>query len=142
MRSPTLRVACGRGALIAMAVCAGGIALSAPAAQSATLPYQDPTQPVPARVAIEDGRPVRITTDRRGFAGGSVISRAGPWCTSGHWWEEQSRARVNGPGASGVRSQRGNWNRDEWDVALTDGAVYRIFRDGDAGGWFIDAIVD
>jgi protein ImuB len=99
-------------------------------------------QPVPARVAIEDGRPVRITTDRRGFAGGSVVSRAGPWRTSGHWWEEKSRARVNGPGASGVGSHRGNWNRDEWDVALTDGAVYRIFRDCDAGGWFVDAIVD
>jgi len=41
-----------------------------------------------------------------------------------------------------VRSHRGSWNRDEWDVALTDGAVYRIFRDCDAGGWFIDAIVD
>jgi protein ImuB len=99
-------------------------------------------QPVPARVAIEDGCPVRITTDRRGFAGGSVVSRAGPWRTSGHWWEEKSRARVNGPGASGVGPHRGNWNRDEWDVALTDGAVYRIFRDCDAGGWFIDAIVD
>jgi len=100
-------------------------------------------QPVPARVAIEGGRPVRITTDRPGFAGGSVVSHAGPWRTSGHWWEGKSRARVNGPGASsGMRSCRGNWNRDEWDVALTDGAVYRIFRDCDAGGWFIDGIVD
>jgi protein ImuB len=99
-------------------------------------------QPVPARVAIEGGRPVRITTDRRGFAGGSVVSHAGPWRTSGHWWEEKSRARLNGPGASAVRSHRGTWNRDEWDVALTDGAVYRIFRDCDAGGWFIDGIVD
>jgi protein ImuB len=99
-------------------------------------------QPVPVRVAIEDGHPVRLTTDRRGFAGGSVVSRAGPWRTSGHWWAEKSRARVNGPSASGVGSHRGNWNRDEWDVALTDGAVYRIFRDCDAGGWFIDAIVD
>ena len=34
------------------------------------------------------------------------------------------------------------WNRDEWDVALTDGGVYRIFRDRETDGWFIDAIVD
>jgi len=34
------------------------------------------------------------------------------------------------------------WNRDEWDVALSDGAVYRIFRDRDTDGWFVDAIVD
>ena len=34
------------------------------------------------------------------------------------------------------------WNRDEWDVALSDGTVYRIFCDRDTDGWFIDAIVD
>ena len=35
-----------------------------------------------------------------------------------------------------------SWDRDEWDVALTDGVVYRIFQDRETGGWFIDAIVD
>ena len=35
-------------------------------------------QPVPARVAVADGRPVRVTTDRRGFAGGAVTHCAGP----------------------------------------------------------------
>jgi hypothetical protein len=34
------------------------------------------------------------------------------------------------------------WNRDEWDVSLSDGAVYRVFRDRDHDRWFIDAIVD
>src|SRR2546423_6408844 len=34
--------------------------------------------PVPARVVVADGRPVRVTTDRRGFAGGSVTRSAGP----------------------------------------------------------------
>src|SRR5262249_36495614 len=29
-------------------------------------------QPVPARVTVEGGRPVHVTTDRRGFAGGTV----------------------------------------------------------------------
>src|SRR5262249_19743871 len=43
-------------------------------------------QPVPARVAIENGRPARVTTDRRGFVGGSVVRCAGPWRTSGDWW--------------------------------------------------------
>jgi hypothetical protein len=36
----------------------------------------------------------------------------------------------------------GAFNRDEWDVRLADGAVYRIFQDCDTDGWFIDAIVD
>ena len=36
----------------------------------------------------------------------------------------------------------GPWSRDEWDVALNDGAVYRIFRDRSTDAWFIEAIVD
>jgi protein ImuB len=36
----------------------------------------------------------------------------------------------------------GAWNRDEWDVALSDGAVYRIFRDRERNQWFIDGVVD
>src|SRR5207249_2127155 len=43
-------------------------------------------QPVPARVAMAGGRPIRVTTDRRGFAGGAVVHCAGPWRTSGNWW--------------------------------------------------------
>ncbi|HEX7796223.1 MAG TPA: hypothetical protein VF456_17795 [Vicinamibacterales bacterium] len=82
-------------------------------------------QPVPARVAVgSDGRPVRVTTDRRGFAGGGVTACVGPWRTSGEWW------------------QAADWNRDEWDVSLNDGAVYRIFRDRSTEAWFVEAIVD
>ncbi|MFI5246003.1 MAG: hypothetical protein ACHQQR_12300 [Gemmatimonadales bacterium] len=86
--------------------------------------------PVPARVAVADGRPARVTTDRRGFAGGAVVQCAGPWKVSGDWW-------MGVAGGSG-----GAFNRDEWDVALSDGAAYRIFRDRDTDGWFIDGIVD
>jgi protein ImuB len=105
--------------------------------------------PVPACVTPgSDGRPARVTTDRRGFAGGVVLSCAGPWRTSGDWWTGEG---AHGAGAAGgvVRSSgagasrgAGGWNRDEWDVALNDGAVYRIFRDRVTDAWFIDAIVD
>jgi protein ImuB len=91
-------------------------------------------QPVPARVTVAGGRPARVTTDRRGFDGGLVLQCAGPWRTSGEWWS-----------VAPLRSERSHqtaWNRDEWDVALGDGAVYRIFRDRDTDRWFIDAIVD
>jgi len=87
-------------------------------------------EPVPARVAVAGDCPVRVTTDRRGFAGGAVVKSAGPWRTSGEWW------------AGGPPPIQPYWNRDEWDVALSDGAVYRIFRDRETDGWFIDAIVD
>ena len=60
-------------------------------------------QPVPARVVVDDGRPTRVTTDRRGFAGGAVIDAAGPWRTSGEWWEGRAdTAGKAGPaGAAG-----------------------------------------
>jgi protein ImuB len=48
---------------------------------------------------------------------------AGPWRTSGGWWAQ-------------------HWNRDEWDVALEDGAVCRVFQDRDSGQWFVDGIYD
>ena len=41
---------------------------------------------VPARVLVEDGRPVRVTTERRGISGGRIEKSAGPWRTSGEWW--------------------------------------------------------
>ena len=107
-------------------------------------------QPVPARVIAEDDRPVRVTTDRRGYAGGSVVHAAGPWRTSGAWWAgEAGRAgrepRLRNspvPPFRPVPPILPYWDRDEWDVSLSDGAVYRIFRDRDTDGWFIDGIFD
>jgi protein ImuB len=94
-------------------------------------------QPVPARVAFVDGRPVCVMTDRHGFAGGAVVQCAGPWRTSGNWWagEAGRTARAGRVGGAG-------WNRDEWDVVVNNGTVYRIFCDRETDAWFIDAIVD
>jgi hypothetical protein len=84
--------------------------------------------PVPARVRMEEGKPVRVTTDRRGLSGGRVETCAGPWRTSGGWWMEVASTR--------------SWDRDEWDVTLNDGATYRLFRERDADLWFVEGIVD
>jgi protein ImuB len=100
-------------------------------------------QPVPARVAVADGCPVRVTTDRHGLAGGAVLAAAGPWRTSGHWWAGRAgRAGAESRDERSVPPELPSWNRDEWDVAVADGAVYRIFRDRETDGWFIDAIFD
>ena len=108
-------------------------------------------QPVPARVIAEDDRPVRVTTDRRGYVGGSVVHAAGPWRTSGSWWAgEAGRAGEASRGGHGDSTppcfpglpRPPYWNRDEWDVSLSDGGVYRIFRDRETDGWFIDGIFD
>jgi hypothetical protein len=34
------------------------------------------------------------------------------------------------------------WDRDEWDVTLSDGATYRIFRDRHSDAWCVEGIVD
>jgi protein ImuB len=93
-------------------------------------------QPVPARVVVAAGRPVRITTDRRGFVGGTVTSSTGPWRTSGDWWKQPAET-----GKASAPTQSA-WDRDEWDVAVTDGALYRVFQDRETKGWFIDGIFD
>jgi protein ImuB len=84
---------------------------------------------VPARVLVEDGRPVRVTTERRGMSGGRIEKCAGPWRTSGEWWL-----------ADGGNNRP--WDRDEWDVTVAEGATYRLFRARDANAWFIDGVLD
>ena len=88
--------------------------------------------PIPARVTLERGRPVRVITDRRGFSGGRVERCEGPWRSSGDWW-------VQGYAAHAPHA----WNCDEWDVVLSEGSTYRISQArGDGETWSIDGIVD
>lgn len=82
--------------------------------------------PVAVRVTNERGRPTQVAIDRRGMPGGRVEQFAGPWRSSGAWWQ-----------ADGA-----HWDRDEWDVALSDGSVCRLFRDRVTGTWFIEGVVD
>ena len=95
--------------------------------------------PVPARVAIHDGRPARVTTERRGLEGGRVEAAAGPWRTSGEWWRVPDARVQTRPDGSALQV---GWSRDEWDVALSDGAIYRIYRDRAHDRWFVDGICD
>jgi protein ImuB len=119
------------------------VAPSASSDQPLTSALRRWRQPVPARVAVVDGRPARVTTDRRGCTGGTVVQCAGPWRTSGAWWAAQKfevrsqKAEVRSAAAGATA-----WSRDEWDVWLSDRAVYRIFRDRETDAWFLDAIVD
>jgi protein ImuB len=106
--------------------------------------------PVPARIRVEGGIPVRVIIDRRGLSGGTVEKYAGPWRTSGGWWMPvQPRSPLPpipplppvAPVAP-VAPVPPNWDRDEWDVTLSDGATYRVFRERDTDAWFVEGVVD
>jgi protein ImuB len=99
-------------------------------------------RPWPVRVTTaDDGRPVRVTpapTVAPGSAwrssaprGGAVREHAGPWRTSGEWRERPAAGHKGGP-----------WDRDEWDVAVEDGGVYRISRDVASGDWVVEGYWD
>ncbi len=75
--------------------------------------------PMEARVETEGGVPKQIST--RVFRG-KIAQTAGPWRSSGDWWRDDA------------------WNRDEWDIAVADGALYRIYRA--PAGWFVEGIYD
>ncbi|WP_031499538.1 hypothetical protein [Bryobacter aggregatus] len=76
--------------------------------------------PLPAEVRLEQGQPRSIRAD--GVAG-KVSRTAGPWRSSGDWWNELQ------------------WRRDEWDVALEQGGIYRIYRQPEEQ-WFVDGVYD
>jgi len=75
--------------------------------------------PRAARVAIAAGQPSFIAAE--GIRG-KVVDLAGPWRTSGDWWTADP------------------WSRDEWDIELSDGALYRLYCD--AAGWFVEGSYD
>jgi len=75
--------------------------------------------PRAARVSLTSGQPSFIAAD--GIRG-KVLEFAGPWRTSGDWWTSVP------------------WSSDEWDIALSDGAIYRLCCN--PGGWFVEGSYD
>ena len=86
--------------------------------------------PRPVRVRVIDNRPVHVNVGGSVASGGRVVTCAGPWRTSGQWW---TPAGCSGPA---------EWNHEEWDVALADGAVHRLHRDCAVDRWFLEGTVD
>jgi protein ImuB len=77
--------------------------------------------PLRATVQLQAERPIRVVARQ---VRGEVVSRAGPWRASGDWWTSQA------------------WARDEWDVVLQTGALYRLCWDRPAAAWFVEGLYD
>jgi hypothetical protein len=82
--------------------------------------------PVAARVIADRGTPARVWPAARHLPGGEVVACAGPWRSSGRWWV------IDG----------GGWDRDEWDVAIGGGPIYRVARDRASGQWSVEGLFD
>jgi protein ImuB len=75
--------------------------------------------PLPAQVEVAGRAPVRMMS---ADGGGGINARRGPYEMSGDWWDSQP------------------WSREEWDVELAGGQIYRLSRQ--PGGWFVEGVYD
>jgi protein ImuB len=78
-------------------------------------------------VTYQDGRPSHISSERQNQITGEVLWAAGPWRSSGDWWEQDS------------------WVRDEWDIAVQEKsgiALYRLVHDLVGGRWVLEGSYD
>ena len=83
--------------------------------------------PVGVVVTMQDGKPASITCPKNEEMQGEILWAAGPWRSSGDWWEQEG------------------WARDEWDIAVqgeTGIALYRLVRDRLGGRWFMEGAYD
>jgi protein ImuB len=106
--------------------------------------------PLQATVTLRDGQPAHIVCARRKEVAGNILWMAGPWRSSGDWWEQDG------------------WSRDEWDIAIAlpvarnqlsigsgqlllasspspekpSLALYRLVHDLLSGRWFVEGTYD
>ncbi len=55
---------------------------------------------------------------------GRILESSGPWKTSGEWWSSCA------------------WTREEWDVEIDDGALYRIYCELPTYNWYVHGVYD
>lgn len=77
--------------------------------------------PRPVEVFDDHGRPDFVRGDH---FGGRVVALAGPWRLAGEWWTDDC------------------FVRDYFDMGLSDGGVYRIYRNAHTGRWFVEGEYD
>jgi len=83
--------------------------------------------PIGVGVTMRDGKPTCINCHKSKEMQGEILWAAGPWRSSGDWWEQEG------------------WARDEWDIAVqeeTGIALYRLVRDRLDGRWFVEGTYD
>jgi protein ImuB len=83
--------------------------------------------PVRAIVTVRHGKPVQLECPKKKEVRGEILWAAGPWRSSGDWWDQEP------------------WSRDEWDIAVQGEcgiALYRLVRDLLNGKWMVEGVYD
>jgi len=79
---------------------------------------RQPAQPAEVRAILAE------ETAKRPRVEGRIQVASGPWRLEEEWWQENPVTR------------------DYWDVELSNGGLYRLYRDRQSGDWFVDGIYD
>jgi protein ImuB len=83
--------------------------------------------PVVIAVNQKNGKLAHVSAQKPDHIDGEVLWSAGPWRSSGDWWEQDS------------------WVRDEWDIAVQGKntiALYRLVHDLLGGRWMLEGSYD
>jgi protein ImuB len=90
-----------------------------PESRTSGLPLKRFRPPLPAQVRFHRHVPTWFSSPK---AQGEVIDAAGPYRISGQWWDHHA------------------WSMEEWDIELSDGALYRVAKH--QGAWFLEGYYD
>jgi protein ImuB len=83
--------------------------------------------PIAVRVSHSKGQPSHVMSRKRGRISGEILWAAGPWRSSGDWWEQDA------------------WVRDEWDIAVQESegiGLYRLIHDLLTSEWLLQGRYD
>ena len=83
--------------------------------------------PVCVQVRQANGKLQHISAQKNSKISGPVLWAAGPWRSSGDWWNQDP------------------WARDEWDIALEEKnniVLYRLIHDLLSGKWMVEGTYD
>ncbi|MEM1180551.1 MAG: DNA polymerase Y family protein [Acidobacteriota bacterium] len=123
---PTPQSGCG---LLAVRVLRPPVPVEVMVTGNAPADAPPPSDPDPAAHPAPS-RPLSVKsllgeeTRRRPKIQGAVRVASGPWGLEEGWWQENPTTR------------------DYWDVELSSGGLYRLFRERTSGDWFVDGVYD
>jgi protein ImuB len=79
---------------------------------------------IAAQVCVRKEQPMSVSSSA---VRGNVLTAAGPWRASGDWWTDAP------------------WKREEWDIELNNGGLYRVYQTSLEPGrprWYLEGMYD